>query len=40
MADGVLFIYHRPTRRQFVDAANVDENIAAFPKDSEFRSGD
>ncbi len=34
MADGVLFVYHRPTRRQFVDAANVDENIAAFPRHS------
>ncbi len=37
MADGVLFVYHRPTRRQFVDAANVDENIAAFPRHSKFQ---
>ena len=37
MADGVLFVHHRPTRRQFVDAMNVDENIAAFSRHSRFQ---
>ena len=33
----MLLIHHRPTRRQFVDAANVAENIAAFPRHSKFQ---
>lgn len=33
---GVLLVYHRPIRGQFVDAANVAENIAAFGRHSAF----
>jgi hypothetical protein len=36
-APGVLLAYHRPVSRQFVDAANVDENIASFGRHSRFR---
>jgi hypothetical protein len=35
-AGGVLLLYHRPTRGQFVDAANVRENISAFGRHSRF----
>jgi hypothetical protein len=34
--NGALFLYHRPTSGQFVDASNVDENIAAFSRHSSF----
>jgi hypothetical protein len=33
---GVLLIYHRPTMFQFIDAANVRENIAAFIQHSAY----